>query len=449
MPPTKSGSLPRTGPERGTARKPGLPGGHFHGGMRGVNIKALALLTLLPLPLAKGALIANIITDKGTVQVDLQYAKTPKTVANFITMAQATRSRLDLATGKVISKPLYIGEKFYRVENTSTFKIIQTGSGTGDTTGVPGFTIKEEFDPTLTHVPYVMAMANAGPNTSSGQIYLTGNVTLTSLDNSYTVFGLITDTPSRAVIDAILAAGKNTTTITNVTFSRTDGAAQAFNELAQDLPTITVPTGALAVQPGTSARWNFTTPLGTGAVFRAFRSNTLATGSWAELESAAQQVGIGPVGSPPTLASAQLDTAATPKAFYRLSVANHPGAVAPTSLANRTVTTVVPGTGTFVYAFGADGASGLLTFTPTSGTVKSGNFLTYDPASIATAPAYSLGAHDINFDAFSETAGIPEIWMKIGCDSANSTQISGHASTSFWNGGGWAPLAPGTSTITR
>lgn len=425
-----------------------MRGGLFRGGMRGVNVKALAILTFLPLSLAKGALTANIVTDKGTVKVDLQYAKTPKTVANFITMAQATRPRLDPKTGQVIKKPLYVGEKFFRVENTSTFKVIQTGSGTGDSLGVPGFTIKEEFDPTLTHVPYVMSMANAGPNTSSSQIYLTGNVTMTSLNNAYTVFGLITDLPSRGVIDAILAAGANNTTISAVTFDRTDGPAQAFNELAQDLPTITVPAGSMAVQPGVSAIWNLATPLAPGGIFRSFRSNTLATGSWAELTAAKKQVGLGS----PSIPAVTLDTASTPKAFYRMSVANHPGSVAPSTLANRTVSAVVGGD-TLSYAFDATGMAGNFTFTPASGTGGvSGAFTSANPNNGSTTPPYppyAMGGHDINFDAFCPTINPSEIWIKVGCDSATVTTISGHADVQYFNVFSWAPLGKGTATITR
>jgi hypothetical protein len=49
---------------------------------------------------ADAALLANFQTSRGTVVIDLQYTKAPQTVANFITLAQGTRSWVDPVSGE-------------------------------------------------------------------------------------------------------------------------------------------------------------------------------------------------------------------------------------------------------------------------------------------------------------------------------------------------------------
>ena len=411
-------------------------------------MKTPLFLLLASTALARAALIAHVATDRGTIAVELQHAKAPQAVANFITLAQGTRPRLHPATGAIIDTPLYIGEKFFRVINDASFKIAQTGSGTGTNSGGPGFTFKDEFDPTLTHVPYVLSMANSGPNTNGSQIFFTGNATIPSLNNVHTVFGLITDVPSRAVIDAILSAGNNATTITVITFQRTDPAAVAFDEHAQNLPTLTRPGGRLRVNSGASVIWDFQPPIGTGAVFRVFRSSTLAGTSWSESTKYRIHAGIVGTIANPFVTSAFVDDGTAAKAFYHLSVANHPGAVAPSTLANRTVTVPITNA-TLTYAFNATGNGGTLTFTPSTGSPASGSFITVNPTTGLADRPYSTGGHDINFDAFTTFLNPAEIWIKIGCDSATATHVTGHTSSQRWNGLGWSPFPTGTATITR
>jgi peptidyl-prolyl cis-trans isomerase A (cyclophilin A) len=95
-------------------------------------MKSAIVLALLVLP-AAAQITATFQTSRGNVLVTLQYDKTPKAVANFITLAQGTRSSYDSATGAVRPKRFYAGETFHRVLNglggNPDFKIAQTGTG--------------------------------------------------------------------------------------------------------------------------------------------------------------------------------------------------------------------------------------------------------------------------------------------------------------------------------
>ena len=405
-------------------------------------MKAPLFLLLAFAALAEGALIARVATDRGTIDVELQHAKAPQAVANFMTLAQGARGRIAPATGAIIDTPLYVGEKFFRVVNDASFKIAQTGSGTGTNSGGPGFTFKDEFDPALTHVPYVLSMANSGPNTNGSQIFFTGNATIPGLNNVHTVFGLVTDVPSRAVIDAIHAAGNNGTTITAITFERTDPVAVAFNEHAQNLPTVTRPAGSLRVSPGNSVVWDFLPAIGTGSIFRVFRSTSLATTSWSESPLYRIHAGIVRPISNPFIGAATVDDGTSARAFYHLSVANHPAAVAPSYLAGRTVHFTIGGDA-FDYLFNAAGTGGTTTY----------DSATAAPASFPfTLLSFSSAAHDVGFIADHGT-GVPlarYFQVKVGCDSATSSLITGRHSTSYFHSFfGWQPAGSGAGTITR
>lgn len=419
----------------GGSLKSVLPSAVLHGGIR--DVKALLFL-LVTATVANAALIAHVATDRGVIDVELQHAKAPQAVANFITLAQGTRGRIDPATGAVIDTPLYVGEKFFRVINDTTFKIAQTGSGTGTNSGGPGFTFKDEFDPTLTHVPYVLSMANSGPNTNGSQIFFTGNATIPSLNNVHTVFGLVTDVPSRAVIDAIHGAGTNATTITGITFDRTDPAAVAFNEHAQGLPTVERAGGRMDLVPGVSNTWVLNPLISVGDVFSAFRSTALST--WSELGSSRQHIGIGTPFLTPVALYMPLDVPLAPRAFYNLSVARHPGAVAPSHFGSRTVTIPLSG-GILTLAFTSAGNVGTTTYTPTSGSPI--------PSTLGLLD-FRSGAHDVFFVTDSPQLNPRYLRFKLGCDSATGTLINCRHKTEYFDSFfGWQPFASGNGTITR
>ncbi len=399
---------------------------------------AVALLIALTAPLY-AALLADVQTTAGNIQVELEYTQAPQAVANFITLANRTRAHIDPATGALSYQPFYIGEKFFRVVNQPSFKIVQTGSGTGTNSGGPGYTFKDEFTPDLRHVPYVLSMANSGPNSNGSQIFFTGDVSIPHLNDVHTIFGSIIDPASRAAIDAILAAGDNGVTITDITFSRTDPEAVAFDEFAQGLPTVTQPRGKLSVVRNVAAKWTLDEPLATGDVFQAFRSTTLAPGSWNELTAAEVQWGIRPVGEIHAPSPLTLGQATSEKEFYNLTFTHHPGSVTPTLLHTRKLVISYTG-GRIEYQFNITGSGGSGVYIPDVG----------DPLTFTTN-VMNVETAGHAFTAVVENVGINPRYlrMNIGWDSATDTQIDGRHVTSYYSFGQWPHFQSGPASISR
>lgn len=125
---------------------------------------------------------ATIKTSKGDIVVELYPDKVPLTVTNFLTLAKSG---------------YYDGIKFHRIIEDF---MAQVGDPlTKDDskqalwgTGGPGYTIADEFDPTLKHDSEgVLSMANAGPNTGGSQFFITYEAT-PWLDGKHAVFGKVT-----------------------------------------------------------------------------------------------------------------------------------------------------------------------------------------------------------------------------------------------------------------
>ena len=119
--------------------------------------------------------IAVFTTNKGTFEVELFEDKAPLTTKNFIDLSE---------------KGFYDGLIFHRVIDGF---MIQGGDPQGNGIGGPGYTIPDEFDPTLKHDDEgVLSMANAGPNTGGSQFFITLAAT-PWLDNHHAVFGKVID----------------------------------------------------------------------------------------------------------------------------------------------------------------------------------------------------------------------------------------------------------------
>jgi peptidyl-prolyl cis-trans isomerase A (cyclophilin A) len=138
---------------------------------------------------AKKTPYAVFTTSEGNFTVRLFEKEAPKTVANFIGLAEGTKEWTDPKTNEKVKKPYYNGLTFHRV--IAGF-MIQGGDPLGNGTGGPGYKFADEFNPSLRHTKAgILSMANAGPNTNGGQFFITLGPT-PHLDNHHTIFGEVT-----------------------------------------------------------------------------------------------------------------------------------------------------------------------------------------------------------------------------------------------------------------
>jgi peptidyl-prolyl cis-trans isomerase A (cyclophilin A) len=151
---------------------------------------------------------ATLHTSAGPIRLELFPNHAPKTVRNFIELAEGTREYTDPRTGAKGSGPYYDGVIFHRVIDGF---MIQTGDPTGTGRGGPGYTFNDEIHPELAFDrPYLLAMANAGKNpdgsgTNGSQFFIT--VAPTSwLNRMHTIFGEVADDDSRKVVATIASA---------------------------------------------------------------------------------------------------------------------------------------------------------------------------------------------------------------------------------------------------
>lgn len=147
-------------------------------------------------------LTATLHTNMGDIKVNLFPDHAPKTVRNFTELAEGTKEWTNPKLNAKSSAPLYDGTIFHRV--ISGF-MIQGGDPLGTGTGGPGYRFEDEPHPELVFdKPYLLAMANAGPNTNGSQFFITVAPT-TWLNFKHTIFGEVADQSSRDVVDAIAA----------------------------------------------------------------------------------------------------------------------------------------------------------------------------------------------------------------------------------------------------
>src|SRR5579859_3391163 len=133
-------------------------------------------------------LTATLRTNQGDIVLRLFPDHAPKTVRNFVELAQGTREWTDPRTRASSKDKLYDGTIFHRV--IPGF-MIQGGDPLGTGTGGPGYKFGDEFHPDLTFSrPYLLAMANAGPGTNGSQFFIT-TVPTPWLTGKHTIFGKV------------------------------------------------------------------------------------------------------------------------------------------------------------------------------------------------------------------------------------------------------------------
>jgi peptidyl-prolyl cis-trans isomerase A (cyclophilin A) len=130
-------------------------------------------------------------TSEGKIVCSLFEKDAPKTVANFIELAEGSREWTHPSTGAKSKNKLYDGTIFHRV--IPEF-MIQGGDPAGNGMGGPGYKFEDETkgSPHKFNAVGKLAMANAGPNTNGSQFFIT--VTNTDwLTGKHTIFGEVVE----------------------------------------------------------------------------------------------------------------------------------------------------------------------------------------------------------------------------------------------------------------
>ena len=136
-------------------------------------------------------LYATFDTTEGTIVCRLFEKDAPKTVANFVELAEGKREWTHPNTRKKSNDRLYDGTIFHRV--IPDF-MIQGGDTQGTGMGGPGYQFEDETkgSPHKFDKPGKLAMANAGPNTNGSQFFIT-TVPTTWLTGKHTIFGEVVE----------------------------------------------------------------------------------------------------------------------------------------------------------------------------------------------------------------------------------------------------------------
>ena len=156
--------------------------------------------------MASHTAVATLHTNHGDIVVNLFGDHAPRTVRNFVGLADGSQEWTNPATGAKGEGPLYSNVVFHRI--IPGF-MIQGGDPLGQGVGGPGYQFDDEIHPDLGfNAPYVLAMANAGKvagrGTNGSQFFIT-TVATPWLQGKHTIFGLVEDAESQRVVDAIQA----------------------------------------------------------------------------------------------------------------------------------------------------------------------------------------------------------------------------------------------------
>jgi peptidyl-prolyl cis-trans isomerase A (cyclophilin A) len=170
----------------------------------------------LPVVNANEGIFAEIETNKGKILIQLEYKKTPVTVANFISLAEGTNTQV---AEKFKGKKYYNGIKFHRVIKDF---MIQGGDPDGNGSGGPGYAFKDEITDLKHHSGGILSMANAGPKTNGSQFFITHKET-PHLNGKHTVFGIVV-----TGMDVVNAIEQNDV-IKTITISRKGAEAKKFD----------------------------------------------------------------------------------------------------------------------------------------------------------------------------------------------------------------------------
>jgi len=142
-------------------------------------------------------------TNQGPIVIELHDAEAPKTVQNFIKLAE---------------DGYYDGLIFHRVIRDF---MIQGGCPQGTGTGGPGYEFEDEINDHKIERG-ALAMANRGPNTNGSQFFIVTVDAAPWLDGKHTVFGRVES--GMETVDAIegVATGAGDRPVDDVKIDRID-----------------------------------------------------------------------------------------------------------------------------------------------------------------------------------------------------------------------------------
>jgi peptidyl-prolyl cis-trans isomerase B (cyclophilin B) len=141
-------------------------------------------------PDTTGKYVATLVTNRGTIKIDLLTSKAPCAVGSFRSLA---------------SSGFYNDTPCHRLVVQPNFGVLQCGDPSGTGSGGPGYTFKDENLAGAKYPKGTVAMANSGPNTNGSQFFLV--FTDTQLPPNYTPFGTITS--GLDVLTKVAAGGVN------------------------------------------------------------------------------------------------------------------------------------------------------------------------------------------------------------------------------------------------
>jgi peptidyl-prolyl cis-trans isomerase A (cyclophilin A) len=149
---------------------------------------------------------AAMTTTQGLIVIDFYEDVAPKTVRNFVNLAEGTRPWLNPRSNRNSKSPFYDGLTFHRIIQGF---MIQGGCPLGNGRGGPGYRFEDEVTETVTfnEKDYLLAMANSGANTNGSQFFITDKGSNPShLNMRHTIFGEVIH--GKDVVDAIAAVEK-------------------------------------------------------------------------------------------------------------------------------------------------------------------------------------------------------------------------------------------------
>lgn len=300
----------------------------------GLIIPIAALLFYSGIPSARAlddGLYAVFHTSMGSFTAQLFYEEAPMTVANFVGLAEGSRTWMDEATGAVRSNPFYDGGIFHRV--ISGF-MIQAGSRNQLGTDGPGYRFPDEIPNNRFHAHAgMLSMANSGLDSNGSQFFVT--VTNTPwLDGVHTVFGQVVS--GQAVVDAISQVSVDTNNnhrpftdviIHSVEIDRIGPDAEAFDG-AEWLPVVGEGRVADIQLTGNALTLNFEPELSKEYYVRT--SSDLENWSTNRMLSYAHAV--------PEIESVYIGTNLSNRSFFSITELQYPGnEYSPGSLSGRSV----------------------------------------------------------------------------------------------------------------